>query len=127
MHVPFGSGLLLRGDVYHAGCYGTTGNIRFHAHLTPEDCTVDGRELGILNVSCDERFRETDLPANSVNSLMVGKNKQQMQFTAKYIRRMKKSLPIVSFWGQDPEKCKGATKTNWLFLNINDIIDDLFV
>jgi hypothetical protein len=39
-----------------------------------------------------------------VNSLMVSKNKQQMQFTEKYLRWMKESLPIVSFWGQGPEK-----------------------
>jgi hypothetical protein len=104
MHIPFGTALLLRGDVYHAGCYGSKGNIRFHAHFTPKECTADGRELDIMNVGCNERFRETDLPSESVNSLMVIKNRQQMEFTEKYLRRMKQSLPIVSFWGQGPEK-----------------------
>jgi hypothetical protein len=86
MHIPFGTALLLRGDVYHAGCYGSKGNIRFHAHFTPNECTADGRELDIMNVGCNERFWETDLLSESVNSLMVSKNKQQMQFTEKYLR-----------------------------------------
>jgi hypothetical protein len=104
MHIPFGTALLLRGDVYHAGCYGSTGNIRFHAHFTPQECTADGRELGIMNVGSNERFRESDLPSESVNNLMVSKNNHQMQFTDKYLKRMKQCLPIVSFWGQGPEK-----------------------
>ena len=103
MHIPFGTALLLRGDVYHGGCYGSKGNIRFHAHFTPIECIADGRELDIMNLGCNERFRETDLLSESVNSLMVSKNKQHMQFTAKYLQRMKKSLPVVSFWGQYPE------------------------
>jgi hypothetical protein len=104
MHIPFGTALLLRGDVYHAGCYGTKGNIRFHANLTPEECVADGREVGILNQGCNERLRETDLPSDTVNSLLLSKNHQQKQFTAKYIGRMKASLPVESFWRQKPEQ-----------------------
>jgi hypothetical protein len=104
LHVPFGTALLLRGDVYHAGSYGSKGNLRFHAHLTPTQCTAEGRELGILNVDNNERLRETDLPAETVNDIMLRKNKEQVNFTNKYIKRMKQVIPVATFWGQHPEK-----------------------
>jgi hypothetical protein len=31
--VPFGCALLLRADIYHAGCYGTKGNLRLHGMI----------------------------------------------------------------------------------------------
>ena len=104
VHVPFGTALLLRGDVYHAGSYGTKGNIRFHAHLTPHQCTAEGRELGIMNIDCNERFRETDLAAEHVNDILLQKNKQQRKFTSKYLKRMKQIFPVKTFWFQNPER-----------------------
>jgi hypothetical protein len=104
IHIPFGTALLLRGDVYHAGSYGSTGNLRFHAHLTPHRCTADGRELGIMNIDSNERLRETDLPAEEVNNILLQNNKEQCKFTSKYIKQMKKVLPVTTFWDQNPEK-----------------------
>jgi hypothetical protein len=107
VHIPFGSAMILRGDVYHAGCYGSRGNIRFHAHLTPIISTGDGRELGILNVNCDERLRETDLRSCTVNNMMLTKSHARLKFTSKYIKRMKQQMPVETFWVQDPEKNVG--------------------
>ena len=104
VHIPFGTALILRGDVYHAGSYGNPGNLRFHAHLSPVQSTADGRELGLLNVDRNERLRETDLAAGEVNNILLQKNKQHCKFTAKYMKRMKMVLPVSSFWGQQPEK-----------------------
>ena len=103
LHVPFGTALLLRGDVYHAGCYGTTGNLRFHACFTPLQGSAEGRELGIMNIDSNERLRETDLPAAEVNHILLQKNKLQCKFTDKYLKRMKQYLPVSTFWGQNPQ------------------------
>ena len=104
VHIPFGTALVLRGDVYHAGSYGNKGNLRFHAHLTPDQGTAEGRELGIMNVDCNERLRETDLPAGDVKNILLMKNKQQTKFTSKYMKQMKMVLPVSTFWGQHPER-----------------------
>jgi hypothetical protein len=104
VHIPFGTAMVLRGDVLHAGSYGTKGNIRFHAHLAPQMGTAEGKELGIVNKHCDERLRESDIAADLVNDLMLKKNKEHSKFTSKYIKRMKQVLSSPSFWDQCPEK-----------------------
>jgi hypothetical protein len=104
VHIPFGTALVLRGDVLHAGSYGKKGNIRFHAHLAPPMGTAEGKELGIVNKHCDERLRESDIAADLVNEIMLEQNKDHSKFTSKYIKRMKQVLSSPSFWDQQPEK-----------------------
>ncbi len=43
--IPFGSYILLRGDVTHGGCFGRTGNVRFHMVLYPIGSKVNGSRL----------------------------------------------------------------------------------
>jgi hypothetical protein len=43
--VPFGCALLLRADIYHAGCYGIKGNLRLHGMILPPDLPRNTRSL----------------------------------------------------------------------------------
>lgn len=43
--VPFGTYLLLRGDVTHGGCFGERGNTRFHMAMLPIETTSEGSRL----------------------------------------------------------------------------------
>ena len=104
LHIPFGSACLLRGDIYHGGCYGSMGNIGFHAQLNPRP--AEGKFLGLLPESRNERLRETDIPANEVNS--TARTQDQAKFTQKYLRNMKRMYPSESFWLQHPEE-----NANW--------------
>ena len=103
LHIPFGSACVLRGDVYHGGCYGTSGNIGFHAQLNPRP--AEGKCL-LLIKERNERLRETDIPAEEVNH--AARTMEQVKFTQKYLRNMKKIHPSDSFWIQRPEE-----NTNW--------------
>jgi len=38
LHIPFGMGLVLPIGTYHAGCYGSEGNLRFHMQIRPKTC-----------------------------------------------------------------------------------------
>jgi hypothetical protein len=103
LHIPFGSACVLRGDVYHGGCYGSSGNIGFHAQLNPKP--ADGKYLKIL-AERNERLRETDIKAEEVND--TARTGEQVKFTQKYLRNMKKSFNSDSFWIQRPEE-----NANW--------------
>lgn len=100
LHIPFGSACLLRGDIYHGGCYGSKGNIGFHAQLNPGP--AEGKFLGILKEHRNERLRETDIEAEKVNSSAQGID--QVKFTQKYLRNMKKMFPSQSLWIQRPQE-----------------------
>lgn len=44
LRIPFGSYAITRGDVYHAGIYGKSGNFRFHMVVkTAENCLVSDK------------------------------------------------------------------------------------
>jgi hypothetical protein len=99
LHIPFGSACLLRGDIFHGGCYGSQGNIGFHTQFNPRP--ADGKYLGILKEHRNERLRETDIAAIEVNSKTQTSDNDK--FTEKYLRNMKKSFPSDSFWIQRPQ------------------------
>ena len=99
LHIPFGRACLLRGDIFHGGCYGHRGNIGFHAQINPRP--ADGKHLGILNTDRNERLRETDIQADEVNGRTQTVN--HVKFTQKYMRNLKKGYGCSSFWMQHPE------------------------
>jgi hypothetical protein len=104
LHIPFGSACMLRGDIYHGGCYGNMGNIGFHAQLNPRP--AEGKYLGMLPESRNEQVRETDIPANEVNN--NARTLDQVKFTQKYLKNMKRMFPSTTFWLQRPEE-----NANW--------------
>ena len=103
LHIPFGSACVLRGNVYHGGCYGNSGNIGFHAQLNPRP--AEGKYLLVLKDK-NECLRETDIPADEVNH--AARTMEQVKFTQKYLRNMKKVYPSDTFWVQQPEE-----NANW--------------
>jgi hypothetical protein len=81
----------------------SSGNIGFHAQLNPKP--ADGKYLKIL-AERNERLRETDIRAEEVND--TARTGEQVKFTQKYLRNMKKSFNSDSFWIQRPEE-----NANW--------------
>jgi hypothetical protein len=56
--VPFGCALLLRADTYHAGCYGTKGNLRLHGIILPPDLPRNTRSLQHLREGTNSAFHD---------------------------------------------------------------------
>ena len=56
IHIPFGSMLVARSDVWHGGILGGKGNIRFHATMTVHEDSKDTDELvyGCIDVATKE-------------------------------------------------------------------------
>jgi hypothetical protein len=110
LHIPFGSACVLRGDIFHGGCYGSKGNIGYHAQLNFRP--AEGKYLGILKENMIEQSHETAIPADEVNS--TAQTKDQVKFTHKYLRNMKKVCPSDTFWVQQPEE-----NANWPVTRMN--------
>ena len=96
LHIPFSSTCVLRGDIFHGGCYGSKGNIGFHAQLNPRP--AEGKHLRILKENRIEQLHETAIPADEVNS--TAQTMHQVKFTQKYLRNMKKVDSSDTFWVQ---------------------------
>ena len=59
LHIPFGAFLATRGDVYHAGFFGGTGNVRIHVKMVPKGWKNTKFEGGIC-------FQQEDCPFDDV-------------------------------------------------------------
>jgi hypothetical protein len=99
--VPFGSALLLRADVYHAGCYGSKGNLRLHAMIFPPDIPRETRSLQHLREGTNTGSHEIqDVDPLSLLTLLQSDDHQNT--TAHYITLLEKSIVSPRFWVVKP-------------------------
>ena len=99
--VPFGCALLLRADIYHAGCYGTRGNLRLHGMILPPDLPRNTRSLQHLRVGTNTAFQDLQRvnPMFVLDLLATEKNKKKRDH---YISLLQKTIVTPMFWVLDP-------------------------
>jgi hypothetical protein len=99
--VPFGCALLLRADIYHAGCYGTRGNLRLHGMILPPDLPRNTRSLQHLRVGTNTAFQDLRRvnPMFVLDLLATEKNKKKRDH---YISLLQKTIVTPMFWVLDP-------------------------
>ena len=101
MFVPFGSALLLRADVYHAGCYGSKGNLRLHGMILPPDLPRETRSLQHLREGTNTAFHALqDVDPISLLDLLLLPNHRQT--TDHYISLLEKTIVTPRFWVVKP-------------------------
>jgi hypothetical protein len=89
--VAFGCALLLRADIYNAGCYGTKGNLRLHRMILPPDLPRNTRSLLHLREGTNTAFHDGFV----LDSLSTEKNKKT---TDHYISLLWKTIVTPMFW-----------------------------
>jgi hypothetical protein len=90
VHVGFGDALLLRADVCHGGCFGSTGNMRFHMLLRNQGCALSTEQLHYLeNSGVDkERFKEKNMELHNI----LGKDGTFDSFFRREMRKKSKTV-----------------------------------
>ena len=69
LHIPFGSMLVLDGDVWHGGIVGSPGNVRFHAAILPIVDTTVSDQL-VYRPGCKQWYRDIKFePLLAINVL----------------------------------------------------------
>ena len=99
--VPFGSALLLRADVYHAGCYGTKGNFRLHGMILPPDLPRETRSLQHLREGTNTSSHQLQ-DVNPVTLLAVLLSENHKKTTHHYISLLEKMISSPRFWVEKP-------------------------
>jgi hypothetical protein len=99
--VPFGCALLLWADIYHAGCYGTKGNLRLHGMTLPPDLPRNTRSLQHLREGINTVFHDLQKvnPLFVLDLLSTEKNKKT---TDHYIPLLRKTIVTPMFWVLEP-------------------------
>jgi hypothetical protein len=97
--VPFGCALLLRVDLYHAGCYGTKGNLRLHGMILPPDLPRNTWSLQHLREGTNTAFHNLQKvkPLFVLDSLSTEKNKRMTDHHISLLRKQL-LLPCFGFW-----------------------------
>jgi hypothetical protein len=93
VHVSFGDALVLRADVCHGGCFGSTGNMRFHMVLRNEDCALASDHLHFLDYSGVDResYKEKELELQK----LVGEGGTYQSYFRNQVN--KKSQTVVAY------------------------------
>lgn len=84
IHVPFGTGLVLPINLYHAGCYGDEGNLRFHMHIRGKNDRW----------THDRIIRKTDATTALPRELKMIDGQNQ-KFTEYYIHLLNQNFGVV--------------------------------
>ena len=95
--VPFGTALLLRADLYHAGCYGSKGNMRLHGMILPPDLPRETRSLQHLREGTKTPYQELQ----EVDPLLVLdllRTENHKKTSDHYITLLEKSIVTPRFW-----------------------------
>jgi hypothetical protein len=109
VHVGFGDALVLRADVCHGGCFGSTGNMRFHMVLRKENCALASDKLQFLEKSGvdPEKFKEKGLELHelvgeggSYHSYFAKEINRKRQTVAAYTKAMEALYPEADQWCQ---------------------------
>jgi hypothetical protein len=99
--VPFGCALLLRADIYHAGCYRTKDNLRLHGMILPPDLPRNTRSLQHLREGTNTAFHDLQKanPLFILDSLSTEKDKKT---TDHYISLLRKTIVTPMFGVLEP-------------------------
>jgi hypothetical protein len=99
--VPFGCALLLRADIYHAGCYGTKGNLKLHGMILPPNLPRNTRSLQHLKKRTNTAFHDLQkVNPLSVLALLLTVNSKNT--TDHYISLLQKTIVTPMFWVLEP-------------------------
>jgi hypothetical protein len=103
VHIAFGDALLLRADVAHGGCYGCTGNFRFHMMFRRPDCTLETTRLHYLSgVSEKKSYKEAMHQFGTMDSETAFQKARKHRTTSggvrSYIQAIKNLYPEENTW-----------------------------
>jgi hypothetical protein len=101
IHTPFGRGTVLRGDLYHAGCYGSKGNCGLAVKFIPVGTEVNLYKLGNLPGKFPGRVEPYE-----VHQLAWDARKSQSTGrvcpSENYTKGLKRNMPYLFRHGLDP-------------------------
>ena len=99
IHIPFGSMLVLRSDVWHGGIVGGKGNLRFHAAIMARDDLMSTDQLvyDVTPKEAKKKFDSLKVYYSKAKTFFDNDTKRTLPYLAKYIQAYCKHLPPAYF------------------------------
>ena len=99
VHIPFGSMLVLRSDVWHGGIVGGKGNLRFHAAIMARNDLMETDQLvyDVTPKEAKKKFDSLQVDYSEAKTFFDKDTKRTLPYLAKYIQAHCKHLPPAYF------------------------------